>query len=233
MPPAPVTLVLFDIDGTLLEVHGAGRRAFAQAMEALYGWTESLEWIRFAGATDLDIHRQIMERNNHTPQADEIPRFFDQLAVEMKKNLATSTPTLYPGVRELLAALSGDDRALVGLVTGNDETCARLKLAHFNLHEHVLLGAFGHEHGDRRDIARLALQRAHASLPEGRFIGSRFLIGDTPNDILAAQAIEARCIAVSTGRYAPDALLHAGANHVLPDLANVPLVLSILGLGRA
>lgn len=233
MPATPLTLVLFDIDGTLLEVRGAGRRAFAQAANALYGWSESLDWVHFAGATDLDILRQIMERHRHTPSPAEIDAFFKRLAIELEKNLAGAICTLYPGVRELLHTLSTDPRALVGLVTGNDETCARLKLKYFDIHDHFILGAFGHEHGDRRDIARLALRRAMDSLEPGQSIGARFLIGDTPNDVLGAQAIDAACIAVATGRYTPDMLREAGATYVLPNLADVPNVLRLLELPPA
>jgi phosphoglycolate phosphatase-like HAD superfamily hydrolase len=225
-----ITLVLFDIDGTLLEVHGAGRRAFAQAFQRQHGWTDDIAWVTFAGATDLDIHRQIVERRGHKPAPGEVDAFFTLLGEELEKNLRTATFKIYPGVRELLAVLSKDQRALVGLVTGNDETCAKMKLRHFDIHGHFVLGAFGHEHGDRRDIARLALKRAESALQPGQEIAARYVVGDTPNDIAGAQAIDATCIAVATGRFTPDLLREAGAAHVLNDLADVPRVLELLGL---
>jgi phosphoglycolate phosphatase-like HAD superfamily hydrolase len=227
----PVTLVLFDIDGTLLEVHGAGRRAFAQAFERQYGWKDDMSWLTFAGATDLDIHRQVVERRGLKPPRSDVELFFKLLAEEMEKNLRTATLTIYPGVRELLERLSVDERVLVGLVTGNDEACAKMKLRHFDIHGHFVLGAFGHEHGDRRDIARLAVQRAHTSLRPGQHIASRFLIGDTPNDIAGALAVEATCIAVATGRFTAEMLRDSGATHVLKDLSDVDCVLRLLGIG--
>ncbi len=224
-----LTLVLFDIDGTLLDVHGAGRRAFAQAIEPVFGWKDNCEYVRFAGSTDLDILRQIAERHGHTPSRAEVDVFFDRLTVELEKNMASATFTLYPGVRELLATLSDDARALVGLLTGNVEAGARIKLKHFDLHGHFVLGAFGHEHGDRREIARLAFRRAeqHAG---GKHIAARYVIGDTPNDIAAARAIDAVCIAVATGKFTTQALLDAGADHAVDDLSDTRHILEIMGL---
>jgi len=227
--PSPLTLILFDIDGTLLDVHGAGRRAFAQAIEPVFGWKDDCAYVRFAGSTDLDILRQIAERHGHSPSRAEIDVFFERLAVELEKNMATATLTLYPGVRELLTALSDDKRALVGLLTGNIESGARIKLKHFGIHGHFVLGAFGHEHGDRREIARLAFRRAesHAGAKQ---ITSRFVIGDTPNDIAAARAIDAVCIAVATGKFTTQALLDAGADHAVDDLSSTRRILDLIGL---
>ena len=227
----PLTLVLFDIDGTLLDVHGAGRRAFAQAIEPVFGWKDNCEYVRFAGSTDLDILRQIAERHGHAPSRAEIDAFFERLAVELEKNMATATLTLYPGVRELLATLSDDPRALVGLLTGNIEAGAHIKLKHFDLHGHFVLGAFGHEHGDRCEIARLACQRAeqHAG---GKRITARYVIGDTPNDIAAARAISAVCIAVATGKFSAQTLLDSGADHAVEDLSDTRHVLGLIGLSR-
>ena len=227
----PLTLVLFDIDGTLLDVHGAGRRAFAQAIDPVFGWKDDCEYVRFAGSTDLDILRQIAERHGHAPTRAEIEVFFDRLAVELEKNMATATLTLYPGVRELLATLSNDTRALVGLLTGNVESGARIKLKHFDIHGHFVLGAFGHEHGDRREIARLAFQRAEKHAGKRR-ITSRYVIGDTPNDVAAARAIDAACIAVATGKFTTQALLDAGADHAVDNLADTRSILDLIGLSQ-
>ncbi|MFH0908191.1 MAG: HAD hydrolase-like protein [bacterium] len=227
--PRTLTLVLFDIDGTLLDVHGAGRRAFVKAIEPVFGWKDDCEYVRFSGSTDLDILRQIAERHGHTPSRKEIDAFFDRLSVELEKNMATARLTLHPGVRELLAVLSQDRRALVGLLTGNVEAGARIKLKHFNLHGHFVLGAFGHEHGDRREIARLAFQRAEQHAGKQR-IASRYLIGDTPNDIAAARAIDAICIAVATGKFTTESLLDAGADHAVRDLSDTNRVLELIGL---
>lgn len=231
-PPAaraPRTVVLLDIDGTLLHVHGAGRRSFIRALEEVYGWRDDIAYINFSGATDLDVLRRILERHGRAESPAETDRFFECLARELEAGLRDAQVTVYPGVRELVRTLAADPRVIVGLVTGNVESCARLKLKAAGLDGHVLLGAFGHEHADRREIARLAVGRvrrhagAHADL-------RLFLIGDTPADIEAARTIGAACVAVATGKHTVDELKHRGADHALTDLADLPAVLRILGL---
>jgi len=137
---------------------------------------------------------------------------------------------LFPGVRELLEALSGDSRVLLGLVTGNIESCARIKLRQFNLHGHFVLGAFGDEHADRVEIARLALGRLREALDPGARLRACYLVGDTPFDIAAASTIGAVSVAVATGMFDRDTLRQAGADHVLTDLSDTDAVLRLLGL---
>ena len=229
-PNAQITLVLFDIDGTLLDTHGAGRAAFVQALESVFGWKDDLNYIRFEGATDLDVLRRVMARHGKLPNKEDEARFFQQLPIEMEKTVANAHFTMHPGVKEALEILSRYPNYFIGLVTGNIETCARVKLRKFGLHNHFILGAFGQEHADRNQIASLALARARQKLQPGQQIAHRFLIGDTPSDIAAARALGARCIAVTTGSHSREALEDAGADIVLNDLGNVSEVLSIIGL---
>lgn len=228
--PADLTLVLFDIDGTLLDTHGAGKRSFARAVEHVFGWQDDLGYIRFAGATDLDVLRQIAERHGHALRDADVDAVFARLPVELEAATRGAALTLFPGVRELVHTLAADPRVRVGLVTGNIESCARIKLACFDLHDHFVLGAFGHEHADRCDCARLALRRAAAALAPDQRIAAAFLIGDTPSDIAAARAIGATAFAVATGGYAADALRAAGADLVLDTLADTEAVLAAMGL---
>ena len=226
-----ITLVLFDIDGTLLDVHGAGRQAFSNALRTVFGWDDDLAHIRFAGATDLDLLRRIMGRHGQMPSPADEERFFQQLPLALEDTLQRTQVTLYPGVRDLLAILGKYPHVLVGLVTGNIESCARIKLERFDLHDHFMLGAFGHEHAERDQIAGLALMRAKQRLKPGQQIRRRFLIGDTPSDIRAAAAIGAVSIAVATGSHTLRELEEAGADHALRDLSQVESILKTLGIG--
>lgn len=224
------TLVLFDIDGTLLDTHGAGRRSFARAITAVFGWQDDLGYIQFAGATDLDVLARIAARHGVALAREQEQAFLAHLPRELERTLRDTTPTPYPGVRDLLGALAADPRALLGIVTGNIESCARIKLESIGLHDHFVLGAFGHEHAERSEIARLAAQRAAASLPPGQRVAASFLVGDTPSDIAAARAIGAASIAVATGTHTRAQLHDAGADHVLDDLGDTPALLALLGL---
>ncbi len=223
-------LILFDIDGTLLDMHGAGRRAFIRALKTTFGWDDDLEYIHFSGTTDMAVfHRVLQERG--LPYRDEEARlFFEQLPEELRRTVAGQQTRLYPGTRELLEFLSEHPRAVAGLVTGNIESCARIKLESADLHGHFTLGAFGHEHADRNEIARLAMVRATRQLIPGESFARLFLIGDTPSDVRAAQHIGATSIAVATGTPSIETLRDAGADYVLEDLSDLSLLQSILGI---
>jgi phosphoglycolate phosphatase-like HAD superfamily hydrolase len=223
-----ITLVFFDIDGTLLQTSGAGRIAFARALKEVFGWDDPIDYINFAGATDLLVLERIMREHGAEPRPGDADRFFHALPHHLEQSLQETTSALYPGVRALVERLAADDRYLLGLVTGNIQSCAIRKLQHFDLHGHFFLGAFGHEHADRLDIARLALQRARDHVPDPSHISSRHLIGDTPSDIAAAHAIDATSIAVATGSFSRAQLEAAGARHVLDDLGDVEAVLRLL-----
>jgi phosphoglycolate phosphatase-like HAD superfamily hydrolase len=218
------TLVLFDIDGTLLDTRGAGRRSFVEALRRVFPFRDGLEDLRFAGATDLDLVEKIARRNGHMPAAEELRAFFNLLPDLLREELRVEPPHVYPGVRELLAALSARAETTIGLVTGNIEACAWIKLEACGIRGHFELGAFGHEHADRREIARLACTRAEREGPFSR----RILIGDTPSDVIAARAIGATAIAVATGGYDVAALAAAGAQRVWTDLSDTASVLAHL-----
>lgn len=217
-------LVLFDIDGTLLDTRGAGRRSFARAIQRLFGGNDDLADIRFAGATDLDLFERVARRKGHEPDAQLTESFFALLPGLLREEFARESPHIFPGVRETLRALDELPGLTLGLVTGNIESCAWVKLEACGIHAHFELGAFGHEHADRREIARLARRRAER---HGSFARCA-LIGDTPSDITAAHAIDAVSIAVATGGYSPAELRDAGAHHVLESLSDVSAVTALV-----
>jgi phosphoglycolate phosphatase-like HAD superfamily hydrolase len=147
--------------------------------------------------------------------------FFDAMADALPRTAAAASASVLPGAADLIRRLSATPRCLVALITGNEERCARIKLAHFGLRDHFVLGAFGHEHADRTRLARLARERAVAYMPPGQRMGPSFLLGDTPSDIAAARAIGACAVAVATGEFGREELEQAGADMVLDDLGQV------------
>jgi phosphoglycolate phosphatase-like HAD superfamily hydrolase len=154
-------------------------------------------------------------------------RFFTRMPAELEQAAIGSDLVLYPGVRPLLEVLSSRRNVILGLVTGNIAACAQIKLRQFNLHHHFVLGAFGDEHADRNEIARLALSRVQSRLAQGDVINAIFLVGDTPNDIAAAKAIDAVAIAVATGKYTTGELQQAGADVVLSDMGDTDCVMQL------
>lgn len=228
-----VTAVLFDIDGTLLDMRGAGRKSFVQSLKAVFGWDDDISYINFAGNTDLNVLLQVAEHHRVKLTAEDQRRFFRRMPVELEQNARNAQFIIYPGVRELLETLSARKDVILGLVTGNVAAAARIKLQQFDLHNHFVLGAFGDDHADRNDIARLALERVRAKIAAGSKMKACFLIGDTPHDVAAAKSIGATAVAVATGKFDTAALRAAGAEHVLSDLSDTPGALAILGLSGA
>jgi len=222
--------VLFDIDGTLMDFHGAGRRSFVQALERVCGWRDDIAYIQFHGNTDLNVLREIFARHGAELTPAKQRRFFAALGAELERLAPGAVTTRHPGVAELVAALAADPRVALGVVTGNIESTARIKLRRAGLAGHFRHGGYADEHADRADIARAALARLRAALPAGADFAAVWLVGDTPFDVAAARAIGARCLAVATGRPTAAELRAAGADAVLPDLRDTAAVRRLLGL---
>lgn len=226
----PRMAVLFDIDGTLLDFHGAGRKSFVQALAKVFGWRDEIAYIHFHGNTDLNVLRQIFAAHGAELTAAKQRQFFAELAVELEQLAVGSPSSLHPGVVALLQALAADERVALGIVTGNIESTARIKLRSAGLRHFFPHGGYSDEHADRADIARQALARLRADLPAGADFSAVWIIGDTPFDIAAAHAVGARCLAVATGRSTVDELRAADSDAVCPTLADTAAVLQALGL---
>lgn len=222
------TLVFFDIDGTLVQMAGAGRQAFSLALGDVFELDDDIAYIEFSGATDLDVLDQIARRHGLRLTPRTIAAFFEAMDRRLEQTLTRAQPVVFPGVPQVLQQLADDDHFILGLVTGNVESCARRKLACFDLHGHFFLGAFGHEHADRNAIARLALDRALDHAGPNTQIRRSFLVGDTPSDIAAARTIGAVAVAVATGWIPADDLRAAGADYVFEDFSDPDALLRIL-----
>ena len=229
-------LILFDIDGTLLWTAGAGRRAIHQALLDEMGTAGPIDGYRFDGKTDPQIVRELMTLAGH-PEAssdDRVTavcrRYVELLTTELEK--PTQTTRVYPGIKELLTALEpyeAEGRALVGLLTGNVERGAALKLRSAGLDfARFAVGAFGSDSHHRPDLPAVAARRAatRTGLPfTGRDI---VIVGDTPDDVACCRPMGACSVGVATGFYDVAALRAAGATHVFPDLGDTQAVLDAL-----
>lgn len=226
-------LVLFDIDGTIMSTGGIGRQCFHRAIEAVHGPLPQAAGWRFAGKTDPQICQELLAEAGVAPEAIArlTPAVLDHYLDGLEAGLKTAPEChLKPGVRELLAALASHSNATIGLLTGNVERGARIKLAHFSLLPYFALGAFGSDHADRRALPAIALDRA-ASATGHRHVGKEIvIIGDTEHDIRCGEAHGVRTIAVATGPFSAEDLASHGADHVFADLAETDRVLeAILG----
>ncbi len=215
------TVLLFDVDGTLLSAGGAGRRALERAFAGHCGTPAALRDIQFNGMTDPGIVRAGIERLGRAPAPDLIAAVLDDYVPLLADELAaTAGPHVYPGVAPLLDALIAEDHLAVGLGTGNVQTGARLKLAHAGLDGYFAFGGFGSDHEDRAELLRIGATRGAARLGTDPAACRVIVIGDTPRDVVAATAIGATTLAVATGGFQADVLREAGAAWVFPDLSD-------------
>ena len=216
-------LVLFDIDGTLVLTGGAGIRAMNRAGETVLGIPELLDGIEVAGRTDWSILHDALGRAGHDLDDDLFARLRDEHHARLREEIrlpGRGVKAVMPGVRELLSALESRDDVLLGLLTGNFEEAARIKLEHFDLWRYFKCGAFGDDDPDRNALVPFAVERARGCGLDGVEYADVLVVGDTPNDVACANAVGARPVAVATGNYSVDQLRHTGAPIVLHDLSD-------------
>lgn len=218
------TVLLWDIDGTLITTGGVGRLAIERAFERLYGRKDAFAKIPFAGMTDRAIVRAGLAAIG---RADASEALIDEaiagyLAV-LEEEVATADAALYrvhAGVERALDATASRDGFAIGLGTGNVKLGAKAKLTRVGLYGRFAFGGFGCDHENRAELIRIGADRGAAALDMPRVECRVVIIGDTPKDVAAAKAIGAECIGVGTGPFTPADLLAAGATHAFRDLSD-------------
>lgn len=225
-------LVLWDIDGTLVDAGGFGAAAFRDAFAAVIGRPpERLP--EMAGRTDLAIALDVLAHNGVPDGEAHLPAFADALAVALaaREGDIRAHGRALPGAHEAMEALAGIDDVLQSLLTGNIEPNAHVKLAAFGLERHLDfgVGAFGSDERHRPLLVGIARAKARARHGLEFTREETVLIGDTPRDVAAGREGGARVVAVATGRYDEAALADAGADVVLPGLEDTAAVLAAVG----
>ncbi len=209
-------LLLFDIDGTLISSGEAGTRALNRAFEELFGIKDAFKEIRMAGKTDPQIMREAMQKQGIPPTEENLQAMIEGYLKYLKVEIDNPWRRTMPGVTEALQKLHIKGYSL-GLLTGNLEQGARIKLAPFGLNRYFPAGAFGSDHEDRNKLLPIAIERF--SYNGKRFVPERtVVIGDTPRDVECARVHGAYAVAVATGPYSADDLSDTGAHLVLESL---------------
>ena len=224
-------LILFDIDGTLVLTGGAGLRAMNRACAALVGRPDALANIPVAGRTDRailsDVARLVERERDDDLLAERRDRYVGLLAEEIEAR-GEGVKAVLPGIREILDALHGRSDAHLGLVTGNFEAGARIKLGHFDLWRYFSCGAFADDAADRNRLVPFAVDRSRAcGAPE---VDPRdiLVVGDTPHDVTCARVVGATAVGVATGGYDAAELDRSGADVVFDDLSDVAAFLRLI-----
>ncbi len=230
MTPRP-TVLLFDIDGTLMTQKGVSRRAAAESFGEVHGRADALDTVHFAGRTDPLIFGDGLRALGLEVTTAALEAVFEVYLRILPDRMRTDPHVaLLPGIHELLAALHPHDHLAIGLGTGNLERGARLKLGHFDLWEAFDFGGFGSDHPDRAALIGVGAARGAARL--GRTVSECrvVIIGDTPLDVAAARANGAETLGVLTGGDTREALVNAGAERVVDDLTEPAALRWLLGV---
>jgi phosphoglycolate phosphatase len=234
-PPATGhRVLLFDIDGTLIKAvrRPEYRGRINQMLVDVFGTCGRIAEVDFGGKTDLAIYREALECEGISPAAirDLLPRL-ESLMVEMLRELSLTGEVfrLCPGVKELLDALSNDERFITSLLTGNVEKLAEAKLRLVGIWRYFRgRGAFGSDAEERDHLPAIAAERLGDHLGETIAPHRFIIIGDTPRDISCARHFGARVLAVGSGRHTVEQLSEFAPDALLPDLSDTELVLKLL-----
>lgn len=222
-------LILFDVDGTLIDARGAGSRALLAALEEVFLRPFSRCGVAFAGRTDLAIVSDLIVANGLSSR--QVERDIEIVFQTLPRHMAIETgkcPSIpCPGVPVLLEALERQDGVFLGLVTGNLWATAAAKLSSAGLSPSLFrFGAFGNDAIDRNALPPLALRRAANAV--GQPASSAIIVGDTPADIESARVNGLLSVAVATGPSLPDELAACRPDYLFADLTDLTAVLEAL-----
>lgn len=212
------TILLFDIDGTLIRTGGAGKAAVEDSLRAAFGITDIRDEVSYSGRTDRAILADVLTVHGLEPTPANLERFAATYLDLLPARLREIDGTVCQGVPELLTRLHVRPGVRLGLLTGNVRRGAESKLTHYGLWDYFRFGGFGDGVSCRNDVAQAAVRDAERHLGQSVNPADVWVIGDTPHDITCARAIGANVIAVATG-WTPATDLHAaGADLVLESL---------------
>jgi phosphoglycolate phosphatase-like HAD superfamily hydrolase len=211
-------LVLFDIDETLIDSGRAGTRSLNIAFEELFSIEDAFKDIRMAGMTDIQIMKEALRIHGFSNDNGEVDALKRKYLENLSQEINNPWREMKPGVQEVLDSLASTSTPL-GLLTGNLEAGARIKLTPFGLGKYFTEGAFGSDHEDRNRLLPIAIEKFSRiginAVPEKSVV-----IGDTPRDVTCAKIHGAHAIGVATGPYSVDDLKEAGADLVLEDMSD-------------
>jgi phosphoglycolate phosphatase len=218
-----ISAVLFDIDGTLLVTGGAGAVAWQRAFRELHGIDANIEEHTHAGMTDPEIaeivFREVIGRDgSEAERAEAIAGYLSHLEAAVNES---SGYRVMPGIEELLPRLV-ERGALLGIVTGNIEAAAQIKLARADLNHFFAFGGYGSDSRDRTELTRRAVERGGVVAGSPLDRAATIAVGDTPRDVTAAHGAGIRVVGVATGAYTVAQLREAGADWALATVEQGP-----------
>ena len=222
-------LILFDIDGTLIDSGEAGSRSLNLTFSKLFSIVNAFYGISMAGKTDTEIIKEGMSKHGIAVDGN-LNVVVHTYLKHLQKEINNKRRHIKPGIYELLERLSLLKDIHLGLLTGNIESGARIKLGPFDLNRYFPTGAFGSDDEDRNKLLPIALRRFEDRCRRSIGIDECIIIGDTPRDVFCAKIYGAKCLGVATGPYSIDELKDAGADHAVKDLSSYEILFKLLNM---
>jgi beta-phosphoglucomutase-like phosphatase (HAD superfamily) len=216
-----IEAVLFDIDGTLLLTGGAGAVAWQRAFRELHGVEANIEEHTHSGMTDPEIveivFREVIGRDgSEAERAQAVAGYLNHLAGAVDESTGYQ---VMPGIEELLPRLA-ERGVLLGLVTGNMEAAAQIKLARADLNRFFAFGGYGSDARERTELTAKAIERGGEVRGTALDPEATIAVGDTPRDVKAGHGAGIRVVGVATGSYSVDEQEGAGADWAIPDVTD-------------
>jgi phosphoglycolate phosphatase len=221
-------LILWDIDGTLLRTGRAGLVALVQAFHQLHGREPDMSRVDVAGRTDKWITARMLEHNGLPVTTQHIHDLIDVYLTRLPHEIATRPGLVLPGIQALLDTCRARPDIAQGLLTGNVERGARIKLEHYRVWHYFEFGAFGDDSALRNELGPHALRRAAARHACAFPPAATFVIGDTPHDIECGKVIGAKTIGVATGSFTVEQLQAHAPTAVFQDFTDAAAFLRVI-----
>ncbi len=216
-----MALLLFDIDGTLLNTYGSGRDAANESFEKHFGHKNAFHNISLMGRTDLFIWKQVCQNfnipiNNFKKTKNNLLKdYYKYLQIKLFKNKKVK---ICPGIIEIIKKIKNKHQ--LGLITGNFKKSGLIKIAHFGLDKYFPVGGFGDDDENRNIIAKRAIKRAHHYYKKKYKQNEIFIIGDTQYDIQCAKTTGTVSVAVATGNNTVNDLKKFTPDHLFSSFSS-------------
>ncbi|WP_353683992.1 HAD family hydrolase [Thermodesulfovibrio sp. 3907-1M] len=221
-------LILFDIDGTLISAGGAGTRSLNRAFEKVLGIKDAFKNFEMAGKTDVQIIKEGLILHGIEPSISLVSELIESYLKNLTVEINNNSKHLKPGVKDFIEFIHYELKYPIGLLTGNLEKGARIKLDPFGLNSFFPTGAFGSDHEDRNKLLPIAVKRFSKRFNNYLDFHQCIVIGDTPRDVACAKPYGAKVIAVATGPYGVETLKKTEADMVVETLTEINKILPLL-----
>lgn len=218
------TLLLWDVDGTLLNSGGAGKQAMNRALEDLYGIQGGCDQVRFAGRTDKGIVADLRKNFAQIEEEDFFKRYIEHLPACLKE----FPGCVFPGIRDFLEWSGEKPEVHHTLLTGNIEQGARMKTEHYGLWKYFEFGVYGALSADRDDLGKAAPSVIRENMNESPLPDHTWVIGDTDLDVRCGKAAGFRTLAVTTGFQAEEIIRKAKPDFLVQNFSDLEKIKKLL-----